>query len=438
MTDSTLDTKPPGTEAETIAEVDAADQLAERERQVALLSFMPETKSYTMYCKRTGVAIATMQLMQQAGKLPYLAQWKDSTAYHPLFSLPQNHLLAWTRKNWNLLFRSTIDRSTEAQRQQFCIAFMAILHSLNSLDQHIPALPNFLTVNVNMQRLLELAYWYNFLDSKRFKFPTLRISKNNANNTLQDIGVYLDICESIKHDYETSKEGRAEEAKLEAARRAEISVRSSHIRAVSKRALWNWFLSSMGATSNSKKYELPEWVEWKEDAAKLWFASENTQLQHSLEDVDTIEEVFLQECTLGTSVSHAFRRELAKIRDNISNHLTIFEIDWASTIGGSSSKITRVGTDGKVYSPMPEEQGPEPLIGNFNSRVEFIRAKAKWEVRGIQMRAWLANQKQDEPEQDQPPGNTDGSNEDGEDDADDDTDSTDNTDNNDGESNEDN
>jgi hypothetical protein len=364
--------------------------LEERERAISLLSFLPETKHMTLYCARTGVAIATMDMLQQAGRLPYLSQWKDSQAFHPLFSLSQNQLLAWTRKNWNQLFRNKVlDQVSAVQRQQFQIAFIAILHSLNCVDQQIPALPDFHVVNTNMQRLLELAYWYNYLDSKRFRFPTLRINKLNHNSALHDIGAYFDICDSVRHDWETSRDAKLEDVKLEAARRAEKAVRGSHVRAVSKKALWNWFLSSI-ASGNSKKYELPEWREWKEDSAKLWFASENQQLQYSLDDVDAIEEVFILECTLGTTVSHAFTNELNKIRNNISNHQKVFEIDW-SVIGQSTT--TRVDAAGnRILSDVdvvgPPVPGEEPKINEFISRTDYIRAKAKWDIACRQYTAW--------------------------------------------------
>jgi hypothetical protein len=366
-------------------------QLEERERAIALLSFLPETKSLTLYCHRTGVAIASMQLIQQAGKLPFLAQWKDSQAFHPLFSLSQIQLLSWVRKNWNQIFRShTIDAVSDVQKDQFRIAFMAILHSMNCIDQQVPALPDFHTVNTNMQRLLELAYWYNYLDSKRFRFPTLRITKLNSNGTLHDINAYFDICDSVRHDWETSKEAKLEDAKLEAARRAEKAVRSSHVRTISKKALWNWFLSSMQA-ENSKKYSLPEWMEWKEDSAKLWFASENQQLQFSVDDVNAIEEVFIAVCTLGTTVSHAFNNELNKIRNHISNHQKVFEIDWEATM---KPAVIRTSKDGTVLSAdisltPPAKPEKEPSLNDYHSRSDYIRAKAKWDIACRQYAAWV-------------------------------------------------
>lgn len=367
-------------------------QLEERERAIALLGFLPEMKHMTIYCARTGVAIATMELLQQAGKLPYLSQWKDSQAFHPLFSLSQNQLLAWTRKNWNYLFRNkTVDRVSDVQKQQFQIAFLAILHTLNCIDQKIPALPDFHVVNTNMQRLLELAYWYNYLDSKRFRFPTLRINKLNGNSALHDIGAYFDVCDSVRHDWQSTKEAKLEDAKLEAAARAEKAVRSSHVRAISKKALWNWFLSSL-ASSNSKKYMLPEWLEWKEDSAKLWFATENQQLSYSVDDVDTIEEVFIDTCTLGTTVSHAFTKELERIRNAIKSHNEVFEIDW-STIG--QSNVQRVDAEGNKIETLadivgPDKPGDEPKLNEFNSRTDYIRAKAKWDIACRQYAAWIA------------------------------------------------
>jgi hypothetical protein len=365
-------------------------QLEERERAIILLSFLPETKSLTLYCQRTGVPIANMNLIQQAGRMPFLSQWKDSQAFHPLFSLPQAQLLRWVRGNWNSIFRSsTLDHITDVQKQQFCISFMAILHSMNCVDQQSPALPDFHTVNVNMQRILELAYWYNYLDSKRFKFPTLRITKLNSNTTLHDIAAYFDICDSVRHDWETSKEAKLEDAKLEAARRAEKAVRSSHVRAISKKALWNWFLSSMQA-ENSKKYMLEEWKEWKEDSAKLWFASENQQLQYSIDDVNSIEDVFITVCTLGTTVSHAFNTELNKIRTHISNHLKVFEIDWEATMKPAVVRTTNDGTvlSADVSLTPREHPGKEPQLNEYHSRSDYIRAHAKWDIACRQYSFW--------------------------------------------------
>lgn len=362
----------------------------ERERQIVLLSLLPEVKTYTLKCRYTGVTVATMQMLMQVGKLPYLTHWNDALVAHPLFALQQHQLLSWTRKQWNYLFRETTDRATEVQKEQFCIAFVAILHSLGSVKIEAPALPSFDTVTANMQRLLELAYWQHYLESQRFRFPTLRITTFNHNTALADIGAYFSVCDSARSDWESSKDAKQEEANIEAARRAEKSVRGSHIRAVSKKALWNWFLSSMKVT-NSKKYDLPEWKEWREDSEKLWFGSENQQLSFSLDDVESIEDVFITTCELGSSVSNAFKTELNKIREHIHNHQTLFTIDW-TTVG--KSNVARVREDGTteaatIVQRIPEQPGPEPQIGAFNSRVDYIRAHAKWKVMGMQYDAWL-------------------------------------------------
>jgi hypothetical protein len=374
---------------------DPIKELDERERAIALLSFLPETKHLTLYCSRTGVPIADMNLIMQVGKVPYLSQWKEAQSFHPLFSLPQSQLLAWTRKNWNQLFRNTAsDHITDVQKQQFQIAFMAILHSLECIDQQAPALPSFQTVCDNLQQLLELAYWYNYLDSKRFRFPTLRINKLNANLNLRDISAYLEVCESKKHDWETSKEAKFEDAKLLAAQKAEKAVRSSHVRAISKKALWNWFLSSLLA-SNSKKYSLPEWQEWKEDAARLWFANENGQLQFSSDDVNDIENVFLSECTIGTVISHAFASELEKIRNHIENHRKIFEIDLSEVRLPNVRRTNSLGE--AIETPtdpigIPQDPGKEPQLCDYNSRAKYIQARARWDIQSRQYQAYLAKQ----------------------------------------------
>jgi hypothetical protein len=188
-----------------------------------------------------------------------------------------------------------------------------------------------------------------------------------------------------------SKEAKLEDAKLEAARRAEKAVRGSHVRAVSKKALWNWFLSSL-LSSNSKKYSLPEWMEWKEESAKLWFASENQQLQYSVDDVNSIEEVFITECTLGTTVSHAFNTEINKIRNHISNHQKVFEIDWEATMNMGTKRVDEAGNpvgSSDIANTAPEKPGNPPSLNDYHSRSDYIRAKAKWDIACRQYAAWM-------------------------------------------------
>lgn len=351
-------------------------------------TLLPSTHTYTLTCAYTGIPIAAFSLIMQAGKLPYLAQWKDSLAIHPLFSLNQRALLSWTRRNWNSKFKeAALEHASPIERQQFQIAFVAILHSLGSVQIQSPCLPQFETVSANMQRLLELAYWQNYLESKRFRFPTLRISRANSNTSLGNVSDYLSVCESVKKDWESSKDALAEEAQVEAARRAEKSVRASHVRAVSKRALWNWFLSCLLA-SNKKRFTLPEWEEWKTDAGKLFFASEHAQTLYKTDDVDDIVEVALGECPQGNIISHAFFGELNKIRTNIKEHNELFEVDWSATLG--SPAIQRTDAAGNILNapPEPTNPGAEPIPGAFYSRIEFIRAQAKWKVQMLQWKAW--------------------------------------------------
>lgn len=388
-------------------------ELEQRELDLQLLALLPELKSYTIYCSYTGVPVATMQLIQQWGKLPYLANWKDNAAAHPLFSLPRHQLLGQTRKHWNALFRNSSDRATRVQKEQFQVAFVAILHSLGSIKQDTPVLPEFHTVASNMQRLLELAYWLHFLQSKRFAFPTLRINKLNNNTVLHDINNYFDVCDEKRADYTKSKDARAEDAKLRAADRAEKAVRAGHMRAISKKALWNWFIASIQEHAG-KKFQLPEWQEWREDSEKLWFGSENQQLQYSLDDCDSIADVLITNCELGTIVSHAFRTELEKIRKHISNHLQIFEIDWTATLKPSVQRTDALGNvlgeQSRIEDTPPEkpaEQAPQPH--EFATRILFLKAEAKWKIMKLQYDAWMEKYgKQPPAQQDDMPDDDEG------------------------------
>lgn len=371
--------------ADLVADLTLAQELAIREETIARIAFLPTTTSHTLYCQYTGTPIASIALIHQAGRAPYLKEWQQSIVVHPLFSLSTPAILSWTRKNWNRVFRDASDHVTDIEKLQFQIAFVAVLHTLDAIKQEVPILPSFSVVQRNMQSLLEIAYWKFYLDSKRFRFPTLRINKLNANVALEDIGAYFAVCNSVRADWESKRDTLAEEAKLETARRVERLVRGSHVKAVSRKALWNWFIASIMA-KNKRKFELDEWKEWLADSSKLWFASDNVRLQFSLDDVQAIEDVFIQECELGTTISHTFQKELNSIRATISDHLSMWDIDWDETNNGPS----RMSADGTVQIPArPPEPGPEPHISAYRSRFDYLKALATWKMDKLNLQMWV-------------------------------------------------
>lgn len=385
-------TNDPQTMNDIVNDLTIAQELAIREASVSKINFLPTTSTHTLYCQYTGTPIASIALIHQAGRAPYLKEWQQSIVVHPLFSLSTPAILSWTRKNWNRIFRGASDHASPTERLQFQIAFVAVLRTLDSIKQECPILPSFDTCQRHMQQLLELAYWKFYLDSQRFRFPTLRINKLNANIALEDIGAYFAVCNSVRADWETKRDALAEEAKIETARRVERLVRGSHVKAVSRKALWNWFIASI-SVKNKKKFELDEWKEWLADSSKLWFASDNIRLQFSLDDVQSIEDVFIQECELGTTISHTFQKELNSIRATISNHLSMWDIDWDETNNGPS----RVSADGTVQIPArPAEPGPEPHISAYRSRFDYLKALATWKMAKLNLQTWIEKYGQNE------------------------------------------
>lgn len=377
-------TTDPQTMNDLVSDLTIAQELAIREASISKINFLPTTSTHTLYCQYTGTPIASIALIHQAGRAPYLKEWQQSIVVHPLFSLSTPAILSWTRKNWNRVFRDASDHATDIEKLQFQIAFVAVLHTLDAIKQEVPILPSFSVVQRNMQSLLEIAYWKFYLDSKRFRFPTLRINKLNANTALEDIGAYFAVCNSVRADWETKRENlAAEETKIETARRVERLVRGSHVRAVSKKALWNWFIASIMA-KNKRKFELDEWKEWLEDSSKLWFASESARLQFSVDDLQSIEDVFIQECELGTTISHTFQKELNAIRKAISDHVSMWDIDWDET-----DKVNRTDADGNMIVPAkPADPGPEPHIGSYRARFDYLKALAAWKMAVLAVDTW--------------------------------------------------
>ena len=150
-------------------------------------------------------------------------------------------------------------------------------------------------------------YWKFYLDSQRFRFP--HSESTTCEHALDDIGTYFAVCNSVRADWGNETRCICRRGQDRNSPGVERLVRGSHVKAVSKKALWNWFIASI-SVKNRKKFELDEWKEW----LAVVPASDNIRLQFSLDDVQSIEDVFIQECELGTTISHTFQKELNSIR----------------------------------------------------------------------------------------------------------------------------
>lgn len=319
--------------------------------------------SHHLLCRYTGIRVATINAIKVAGHAPYISQWKDTQTLHPLMSLSLQALLQFAGNSWadfcNLSQEQAAETALVAQKEQMLrITALALLHKLSDVEQSVVWMPALTEVSSCWSSLLPLAHWKNHLASSRFSFPTLRVSANNQSSI--DLQAYLQACWRVKKDYEGKVRELDEQAKLQAAEAALVSIRSEALRQFprSKKLLWRWFCINM-----PKRYakDLDDWM-WE-----IYDAETDDEVsQFTIADIDLFEEITLCNIPTGTSISHAFLERIANKRKMLETKYTTFEILVPDAIIAEQAAGLIADT--------------EPVASNFPSKVAFMIAHAKWKL----------------------------------------------------------
>jgi len=344
------------------AALQAHRQLALEE--IAAIPTAAENKKFfrlALTCQHTGLSCGSLTLPTVAGYLPLLGQWKQQQVLHPLFSLAPIPLLQFAKNTWIRFCGFSPDEAadeslTHKQEQVLQVTALALMHQLTEVRQDVVWLPSFIEVQNNWQSLISLSYWKAYLDSQRFKFPTLRISKleNSVN-----IHAFLQTCWDAKKQYETAVSERIEEEKVLIAERALVGIRDELAgkRPVSQKLLWRWFLANL-----PKRYA-PDTEGWMKT---LYFAKSILDTNFTMADLDLFEEIVVSECPTGSSVSHAFLDVLRSKRTTMEQHFEAFEI--------------LVPTDLQAAADSGEIDEAEPKLKDFAKKVHWMIAHAKWKL----------------------------------------------------------
>lgn len=323
------------------------------------------TKRYLvpLTCTRTGLVVGSIATITVAGHMPLLSQWKDSQAYHPLFSLQPGALLKFSRNSWHRFCALTAEETADeklvaAQEQLLCICALAMLHNLTEVRQDVTWLPNWQDVVSNWQGLMGLGYWKVFLDSERFRFPNLRISKLNST---VDLRAFIQLCFVRKKEYETTVTANIDDAKKQQAAEAAMSAIYDDLagkRPRSIRYLWRWFENTMPSKYHK---DIKGWM-WD-----IFSATEKDILDFTVAEVDLFETFFLAECEIGSTISHAFLDVLRSKRELLTTHYNTYEIIIPTSIAQGVA-------DGSINTTK------EPVPTDFPTRAKYITARAKWKL----------------------------------------------------------
>lgn len=303
---------------------------------------------HVITCNYSGLPIGTLEYITTAGHTPYLSHWKEMVALHPVFSLSEAKLLAYSRSEYERLAK--LDEPTEQEEKILQVCFLALLHTFGSIQQQAPALPPYHIVQSQMRRVFALAYWKHHLDSKRFSFPEIKINKVNRNHKFETIQYYLDACFALKEEYERGVKDAVEKEKAAAAERAMKLLRNSWIVPVSRKELWRWVRAHM-----PPRYEADAqgWM------STLFLGNDRTVLDFDADEVDLMQSIIEGECPTGTPILHAVRERCAAIKKVITDHKEAFDVDYE-----------------QIPDALPAAK--EPAQKDFPTLAAFIKAKATW------------------------------------------------------------
>ena len=317
---------------------------------------------HPIYCTRTGLLVGSLTVVKVAGHIPYLSQWKESQALHPLFSMGETALLNFAKASYSNFCELTPAQAadpliTDKQEQLLRISALAMLHQLSTVHQSTVWMPSLAAVYQNWSSLLQLCYWKNYLESKRFKFPELRISKNN--NGI-DLTGYIQECWRIKKTYEGTIKELVEQEQMDLAEDTMRVLRGDLERKVpkSKKLLWRWFIANMPAKYSK---DLAGWM-WE-----LFDAETEQELaEYTIADIDLFEETVLCEVPTGSVISSAFLARISAKRLILETKFKAFEILVPQM-------ITAGVEDGSISMEMP-------TAASHPNKVQLMIAMAKWKL----------------------------------------------------------
>lgn len=320
---------------------------------------------HRLRCHYSGLPIGTIEVATTAGALPYLSNWNKVVALHPVFSLTNDQLFKFAHSEWKRLASKVEDETiTEDEEEIIRVTHLAMLHTLGCIKQDHPGLASIGTVRATIGRLFALAYWKWKLESEKFAFPVLHVSKTNHNTNLSNLSDYLDVCMEFKEKFEKRRHTLEEQEKLRATEKALEALSGTWIITPNKKILWRWIVAHLDA-----KYR-PDAEGW---LSTLFLGGSSAIIEFAKEDIDLAQEIIESSCPVGTGILHAVRERMNIIRTAWKNHHTAFEIDLEDYAEGANLLVNGI----PVAAPDP---GPAPKEQDFQKRALYLVAEAKWRI----------------------------------------------------------
>lgn len=288
---------------------------------------------------------------------------------HPLFSAPFSTLLSLT-ESW---------RKRELSEGESRVLFVALLSSTGKVRWNTAATPPPEVVEKYMDYMIYTTNWKNAV-GERLSLPEFHIT--HSTREMKDVGTWLSVWNNKqKEEVSASYTLRVREDIAKAQERLKkLLIAGREGDSLFLRHLYKWFVVATGVPSGIRDYweqlfllerpaiwgasvtDLDEMKEWVED--KLFSNGAATQSMDSY-SMQCYRHVVKQwrDCKEGV---------LGALGEGVSPYTII------------SNSPTREVTNG-VSGPETSEivslsKIDEPLLSNFSSSVDFIRARARWKL----------------------------------------------------------
>ena len=284
------------------------------------------TPNKTLYCKRSGLPLATISVLCSNG-WPLLSHSTFESLVHPVYNFPLEKLLvrfsqqlsAAEQAEWSLI---------DHDLTEFRLSISAIMYSLDAMWQpsadaaykQEPSLPCLATAVASGSRLLTIANWYHYATSKRMEFPTYKVSKANNNLGWENFRSWLDAADEVRDEWE---EGRTEAERAETLKARTAALASVSAASVYKRIdfakVWNWI--------DIQLVQDGRYAAGRRETFKTIFMKGDTSPEDwTVDDIEDIQLAIVEACDVGNDINFFINNRLNQIKAVIQEFYSSFTL----------------------------------------------------------------------------------------------------------------
>lgn len=318
--------------------------------------------SIEMRCTRSGLVLGkffpntglyneNVKGQSMEGMSPYVRDWKQTQSFHPIFSV------SWVGLDSRISSCYQLEKAGKISYPmwQKQLHLLAMMYATDSIVQDVPALPSPKMTEAHFADVLALCQWKMNVASSRIAFPKLHVWKGAAGefvgDLFQQLPVWIRLCKEVQDEWANAVRERSRLARKAAQDLAMKNIRKLAYEDISLRKLWNWMEVQIPSKEHADWPEMKDLFFVKDSEIHLWTPSE----------IETLEEIFLEFCEVGNSVSHECGKRINAIRKMKRDYDDTFEI-----------------TKGEQFPELRGTKKPEKK--DFPSLGAFYVAEAKWNL----------------------------------------------------------